>query len=215
MLKTNIAACVLAMLAMSTGANAQTSATTTPPKTAGGAAGSASALAGTWKSAAQEMRLSTPFDVSVWGPNAKSVRTVELRIQPSGEGTLIVTKKVLDGRGRTIAASTSIEEAKLTIGGSHNTVSTRIAHDVTVVSAVRTYPDDPGYKWELTGLRVQIVTFADEDRNTLEVRVDTSDGRDSFWETLQRDARTTPRPAERQKSATPRPSGGRVASFRR
>jgi hypothetical protein len=203
MLKTNIAACALAMLAMSTGAAAQTSATAPQPNAAGRSASPAAVLAGTWKSAADEMRLSSAFDVSVWGPNAKSVRTVELRIQPSGEGTLTVTKKVLDGRGRTIAASTSIEEAKLTIGESHNTVSTRIAHDVTVVSAVRTYPDDPGYKWELTGLRVQIVTFAGEDRNTLEVRVDTSDGRGSFWETLQRDARTTARPAERQKSATP------------
>jgi hypothetical protein len=98
---------------------------------------------------------------------------------------------VLDARGRTVAASTSVEEAKLAIGESRPGASTRVEHDVKVVSAVRTYPDDPGYKWELTGLRVQIVTFADEDRNTLEVRVDTPDGRGSFWETLRRDGRGT------------------------
>jgi hypothetical protein len=176
-------------------ANAREAALPQRTDTASRAQAPASALAGTWKSAAEEMRLSSAFDESVWGPNAKSVRTVELRIQPSGAGTLTITKKVVDARGRTVAASTSVEEATLSIGGSRPGVSTRVEHDVTVVSAVRTYPDDPGYKWELEGLRVKIVTFADEGGNTLEVRVDTPDGRGSFWETLQRDGRAERRPA--------------------
>ena len=203
MLKTHLAACALTMLALSTAANAQTSATT-QPNAAGRAAAPASTLAGTWKSTPEEMRLTSDFDVSVWGPNAKSIRTVELRIQPSGDGTLTVTRKVVDARGRTIAASTSIEQTKLTLGESRNGVSTRVIHDTTVVSAVRTYPDDPGYKWDLSGLRVQIVTFADEDRNSLEVRIDTPDGRDSFWETLRREARTSTRPAERPRAGAAR-----------
>jgi hypothetical protein len=143
-------------------------------------------LAGTWKSATDEMRLTSAFDESVWGKDAKSIRTVELIIKPSGEGTLKVTRSVQDARGRTVAASTSVEEAQIVIGGSRNTVAARIEHDVKVVNAVRTYPDDPGHKWDLDGLNVEVVTFQDGDSNALEVRFDTPEGRGSFWETLRR-----------------------------
>jgi hypothetical protein len=154
-------------------------------------------LAGAWKSAPDEMRLTSAFDESVWGRDAKSVRTVELDLKPSGEGVLKVTRRVVDGRGRTVTASTSIEEARIVIGGARKGVSTRIEHDVKVVSAVRTYPDDPGNKWDLSGLRVQVVTFEDGDRNALEVRFDTPEGRGSFWETLRR----SPPPSRRTSSA--------------
>jgi hypothetical protein len=194
MLKTMISACVFAMLALGATANAQTSATSRlPDDEPARALVFSPALVGTWKSAHQEMRLTTAFDEAVWGSNAKSVRTVELQIQPSGEGVLKVMKQVVDAKGRTVPASTSIEEATLTIGGSRPTISTRIEHDVTVQSAVRTYPDDPVDRWELDGLRVQIVTFADPGNDTLEVRVETPEGRGSFWETLWRDPRTTSR----------------------
>ena len=151
------------------------------------------ALAGSWKSAPDEMRLTSEFDQSVWGPNARSVRTAELVLEPSGEGRLTVTRRVLDAKGRAVTASTSIEEARIVVAGSQKTISTRIEHDVKVVSAVRTYPDDPGYKWDLTGLKVEIVTFEDGDRNTLEVRFDTPEGRGSFWDTLRREARAPAR----------------------
>lgn len=151
-------------------------------------------LAGLWRSAPDEMRLTTEFDESVWGKNAKSVRTVDLDIKPTGEGTLKVTRKVVDAKGRTVPASTSVEEARITIGGSRKTISTRIEHDVKVVSAFRSYPDDPKSKWDLSGLKVEVVTFEDGDRNTLEVRFDTPEGRGSFWETLRRTQAQGPRP---------------------
>lgn len=206
MLKMVFSACAFAMLAMSSLANAQTTATTQRPDDEPGRSDVFSpALAGTWRSAPDEMALTTAFDESVWGPNAKSVRVVELQIRPSGEGVLRVTKRVVDARGRTVPASTSVEEAKLTIGGSRKTIATRVEHDVHVVSAVRTYPDDAAYKWDLTGLKVQVVTFDDEDRNRLEVRFDTPEGRGSFWETLRRDARTPSRRAsERSRAAASR-----------
>jgi hypothetical protein len=194
-----MSACVfamLAMLALGPAANAQIPATSRPP--ADRQVGSQSfspALVGNWKSAPEEIRLTTAFDEAVWGPNAKSVRTVELQIQPSGEGLLKVVKRVVDAKGRTVAASTSVEEAKVTIGGSRPTISTRVEHDVTVQSAVRTYPDEPLHRWELTGLRVQIATFTDADDDALEVRVETPEGRGSFWETLRRDSRSTTRRA--------------------
>ena len=64
-----------------------------------------SMLVGTWKSDPDEMKLTTDFDKSVWGVNATSVRTLELTVGPSGEGTLRLTKKVVDGKGRVVPAS--------------------------------------------------------------------------------------------------------------
>jgi len=56
---------------------------------------------------------------------------------------------------------------------------------VSVRQAERRYPDDPGYTWPVEGLRVGVTTFPD-DPAKLEIRVDTREGRDSFWETLRR-----------------------------
>jgi hypothetical protein len=148
-------------------------------------------LAGRWTSAPNEIPLSSAFDESVWGPKAKSIRTVDLQIDAAGHGVLKVTTRVVDGRGRTVSASTSVEEARLVVGESRNTIATRVEHDVMVASAVRTYPDDPASKWEIEGLKVQIVTFTDGNGNTLEVRFDTPEGRGSFWETLRRRGKST------------------------
>jgi hypothetical protein len=150
------------------------------------------ALVGTWKSPPEETPLSSAFDESVWGPRAKSVRTSELQIDAMGHGTLTVTKKVIDGHGRAVKASTSLEKAQLTIGGSHHAVATRVEHEVMVTSAVRTYPDDPTYKWDLAGLRVEIATFED-DANTVEVRFEPVEGAGAFWQTLRRAARAPTR----------------------
>jgi hypothetical protein len=152
-----------------------------------------SVLVGTWKSAPDEMKLTSDFDKSVWGVNATSVRTLELTVRPSGEGTLRVTKRVVDGKGRVVPASTWIEEAQLKLGGAAPGVATRIEHQATVVKAVRLFPDDPAYRWPLDGLRVKLVTFQDGDDNSIEVRYDTPEGRGSFWETLRRQ-----RPASRR-----------------
>jgi hypothetical protein len=56
---------------------------------------------------------------------------------------------------------------------------------VTVKHAERRYPNDPAGTWTLQGLRVTVSTFAD-DPSRIEVRVDTPEGRGSFWETLRR-----------------------------
>ena len=154
------------------------------------------ALIGTWKSAPDETKLTGDFDKSVWGPNATSVRTLELRVLPSGEGTLRVVKKVVDGKGHVVPASTWIEETQLQLGGATPGVATRLEHQTTVVKAVRRFADDPDDQWPLDGLKVKLVTFQDGDSNTLEVRYDTPEGRGSFWETLRRQ-RSAPRGAAR------------------
>ena len=155
----------------------------------------APSLTGTWRSAPDEMKLTTDFDKSVWGTNATSVRTVELVIRSNTDATLRVVKKVVDAKGRTVPASTWIEESQLQVGEATPGVADRIEHQVTVKRAVRLFPDDPNYKWAMDGLRVKLVTFTARDGNSMEVRYDTPEGRGSFWETLTRARGTTaPRP---------------------
>ena len=155
------------------------------------------ALVGSWKSAPEQIKLTSDFDKSVWGPDASSVRTVDLVVQPSGAATLKVTKKVVDAKGRTVAASTWVEEAQLEIGEAQDGIATRVEHEAKVIKAVRLFPDDPDYRWSLDGLRVKVVTFKDGDGSTIEIRYDTPEGRGSFWETLRRDKAAGPRRAAR------------------
>ena len=150
-------------------------------------------LTGSWKSAPDQINLSTDFDKSVWGAGATSVRTVDLVVRASGDATLKVTKKVVDARGRTVAASTWVEEAQLTIGAPQPGIAGRVEHETKVTSAVRLFPDDPNYKWALDGLQVKVVTFQDGDGSSMEIRYDTPDGRGSFWETLRRQRAAAPR----------------------
>jgi hypothetical protein len=152
---------------------------------------SSGTLAGMWRSAPFELSLTSDFHKSVWGPNAKSVRTVVLQVQPSGEATLTVNKRVVDARGRTVAASTSVEEAQIRIGMPKEGIATRVEYDVAVVKAERRYPDDPSYRWTIDGLQVELTGFTDL-ADSLEVRFDPPDGNDSFWETLRRAGRSAP-----------------------
>ena len=189
----------LAVLLLSAAATAQTARPAPRPDDEHSSKPGASfspALVGTWKSAPDQMKLTSDFDKSVWGSNATSVRTLELTVRASGEGTLRVTKQVVDGKGRVVPASTWIEEAQLKLGGVTPGVATRLEHQATVVKAVRLFPDDPDYKWPLDGLQVMLVTFQDGDSNSIEVRYDTPEGHGSFWETLRRQ-RSGPRRAAR------------------
>jgi hypothetical protein len=146
-------------------------------------------LAGTWRSAVEETPLSSPFEQSVWGKNARSTRVVEMTVKPSGNATLTITRKILDARRREITAATSIEHAEISIGAVQRSNDVRSDLAVTVKHAERRYPDDPQATWPLDGLRVTVSTFAD-DASRIEVRVDTPEGRGSFWETLRRGVNT-------------------------
>lgn len=145
-------------------------------------------LTGTWRSAPEELPLSSAFDESVWGKNARSVRTVEMTVQPNGDAALTVTRKVIDGRGREVRAATAIEYADISIGAVQQANDVRSDLAITVKHAERRYPDDPSGTWTLEGLRVTVSTFAD-DPSRIEVRVDTPEGKGSFWETLRRSGR--------------------------
>jgi hypothetical protein len=162
---------------------------TAPAQSAGDTSHRAPAhLTGTWTSAPDRIALTTPFDESVWGKNATSVRTVDLNVLASGQATLTVVRKVLNARGVAVAGSTSIEEAKLTIGAPRDPVASRVEYETTVTRAERRYPDMPDSTWNLDGLRVTVSTLQGEESNSVEIRFDTPEGRGSFWETLHRAA---------------------------
>jgi hypothetical protein len=150
-----------------------------------GSTTSASALSGTWRSTPDETPLSSAFDESVWGKNAKAIRTVEMVVRAGGDARLTVTRKVVDARGRTVVGSSSIEEADLSLGAVQSTTGVRSELAVMVKKAERRYPDDPKGTFVLEGLRVTVTTFKD-DPAMLEVRVDLPEGRGSFWEALRR-----------------------------
>jgi hypothetical protein len=170
---------------------AQSPSVTTPPAAAAPAARTPASLAGTWVATPFETRLATDFDVSVWGPNASSVRSVELTLNAAGEGALRVTTKVVDGRRRTVAASTSVEEVRLTVGAPASPADGRTEYAVTVTKAERRYPDDPGHAWPLDGLKVRVASLGATAASPIEIRVEPPEGRGSFWETLRRRAKAT------------------------
>ena len=89
------------------------------------------ALIGTWKSAPDELKLTTDFDKSVWGANATSIRTVELIVRSQTEATLRVVKKVVNAKRQTVPASTWIEEAQLQLGAAAPGVADRRSATVT------------------------------------------------------------------------------------
>jgi len=100
-------------------------------------AASSHTLTGAWRSAPEETPLSSEFDESVWGKNAKSVRTVDLTVKPTGDAALTVTRKILDAHGREIKSATSIEHADLTIGAAQPSNDVRSDLAVTVTHAER------------------------------------------------------------------------------
>jgi hypothetical protein len=106
-----------------------------------------------------------------------------MTVKPTGDAVLTITRKVFDGHRRQVKPATSIEHAELSIGSVEHTIDVRSDLAVTVKHAERRYPDDPAGTWALEGLKVTVSTFSD-DPSRIEVRVDTPEGRGSFWETL-------------------------------
>lgn len=147
------------------------------------------ALAGTWQSAADETLLNAPHQVAIWGRNAKEVRTVRMVVKPSGESALTVTRKAIDGRGRTVSGTTSTEHVDLRLGSPEASNGPRVDLPVTLEKAERRYPGDPAGTWTIEGLRVTVTMFSG-DSSRLEVRLDFPEGRGSFWEQLRRQARS-------------------------
>jgi len=143
------------------------------------------AIVGTWRATTERLSLSGDFNEKVWGKNAVSLRDVTLTVKSNGEGTLTVSRKVLDARGRVVPGSPSIEQVDIMLGEAKPGLATRVDHDVRVVKAERRYPDIAGDRWPLENLGVSVVTFTDA-HDAVEVRFDPADGQGAFSERLLR-----------------------------
>jgi hypothetical protein len=151
-------------------------------------------LSGTWNAEPLELKLNSDFDVSVWGPNASSLRNVEMTIRGTGQGTIKVTRSVVDGRGKPKRASVSVEEAALQVRPPETVDANRIEPIVEVENPKRCYPDDPSDCSSLTGLKVKLLA-TDLEHDRIYLHFDLPDGRGSFGETLIRRGARTKRPA--------------------
>jgi hypothetical protein len=146
-------------------------------------------LAGVWKAPEDRVPRATALDVQVFGPDAYEVKSVDLTIQPTGEGVLKVSKAVVGQKGRRYAPS--IVEAKLVIGTPRTSITGRIEPAVRVVSAEERYLDGSGDRWSRDGSRVTISLASLED-NQMELRFDTANGSESFGETMTRQRAAAP-----------------------
>jgi len=155
-------------------------------------------IVGSWKSAPFELELVSDLHRSVYGPNAKSVRVVDLVIRRSGEGTFTVTNLVRNGRGAVVPGTQSVEALTFTVGPSEPAPGDRTRHSTKVVKAERRYLDEPAGRFPLEGAALEVYPPT-ESKGPLEVRYDTPEGSGSFWETLRPAAARAPaRPAPAQ-----------------
>jgi hypothetical protein len=142
-------------------------------------------MAGQWKAAPFEVTLTSDYQESVYGKDARSVRQVDLTIRPSGEGTFTVVSSIRDRRGRTVPGTRQIEDVQFTVGDLQRETGHQPRYTSRIVRAERRYPDDPSYRFPLDGAKLEL--FVPEGKQgTLDVRFDTPEGRGSFWETLRR-----------------------------
>jgi hypothetical protein len=151
------------------------------------------ALAGRWSSAPFEVELTSDFHRSVYGGSARSVRSVAMTINPSGDGVFTVTNRVRDGRGREVAGTRELEELRFAVGELVEEPGRQPHYMTRVARAERRFADDPASAFPLDGAKLAI--YLKEGKPvTVEVRFDTPEGTGSFWETLRRQGAAATRP---------------------
>ena len=159
-----------------------------------GNAGVVKSLVGVWRAPEYRIKRTSEVGERIFGPNAFDVRTVELTLQPSGEGLLKISTEVVDAKGRKFAPM--ITEVKLSVAppqGAASAAPGKIEPAVTVTGAEEQYLDETKYRSPVNGVRVALLT--DAAAKEVELRFETPNGTGSFWTTL--------RPAAASKPAAP------------
>jgi len=141
-------------------------------------------LAGRWRSAPFELSLTSDLHVSVYGSGARSVRSVSMTIEPSGDGVFRVTNSVRDRRGRLVAATQEIQEVAFSVGDLVEEPGRQRHYATRIVKAERRFADEPSSASSRDGVKLGI--YALDTPGAIEVRFDTPEGTGSFWETLRR-----------------------------
>ena len=162
-------------------------------------------LAGHWESAPLELALTDEFHRSVYGDGARSVRSVAMTIQPSGDGVFRVTTSVRNRRGY-VPGTQETQEVVFTLGTLVEEAGRPPHYATRVEKAERRFADDPSSAFARDGVTLAI--YPPESKpGTLEVRFDTPEGTGSFWETLSKRAR--PGRSSQPRSMTPVQRGTR------
>jgi len=167
-------------------------------------------LAGIWQAPQYKMERASEVGAQVFGQNAFDIRSVDLALEPSGEGVLKISTSVLDQKGKTWAPT--VIEAKVMVVLPQSSGAGRCEPVVTVTSVEERYLDNTNYQTPLSGSRVMMVT--DPAARQIEVRFETPRGEGSFWSTLMRQASGTERGQRPRRSqpASP-PQRARPAQF--
>lgn len=142
-------------------------------------------LAGRWQSAPFELSLTSDFHRSVYGSGARSVRSVTMTIEPSGEGVFRVTSSVHDRQGRVVAGTQEIEDVKFTVGDLVEEAGRQPHYTSRIVHSERRFVDEPSSAFPRDGVTLRIYLLQDKP-GAVEVRFETPEGTGSFWETLRR-----------------------------
>ena len=149
-------------------------------------------LAGRWTSTPFELALTSDFHKSVYGAGARSVRSVAMAIQPSGEGVFTVTSSVRDRRGQVVPGTAEVEEVRFAVGDLAEEPGRQPHYTTRIVRAERRFSDDPASAFPRDG--VKLALYVQEGKpGTMEVRFDTPEGTGSFWETIRRTTGGKPR----------------------
>jgi hypothetical protein len=144
----------------------------------------AASLTGRWRSAPFELSLSSDLHVSVYGTGARSVRSVSMTIEPSGNGVFRVTSSVRDRRGRVVSGTEEIQEVTFILGDLVQDPGRQPHYATRVVKAERRFADEPASGFPREGVTLGI--YPRDTPRTIEVRFDTPEGAGSFWESLRR-----------------------------
>lgn len=140
-------------------------------------------LAGQWQSAPLELALTDEFHRSVYGDGARSVRTVTMTLQPSGDGVFRVESSVRDRRGHVVSGTQETQEVAFAMGTEVEEPGRPAHFGTRIVKAERRYADDPSSAFPRDGVTLAIYP-SESKPGSLEVRFDTPEGTGSFWETL-------------------------------
>lgn len=138
---------------------------------------------GLWRAPADRVPLS---EDTVWGPRATAVRLAEMRIRGDGTGTITITRRVVNGAGRTLPGSRIIETAAFSIGSIEQPAGLRPRHATTIARSERHFPDPPVVRTPIDDLTLNIFPPTAEAQDTIEIRFETFDGESTFSDTLRR-----------------------------
>jgi hypothetical protein len=173
---------------------AQASATAASPDTAH----FPKSMVGRWRAQPDRTPLS---DDSAWGARATAVRLTEMRIGETGEGSVTVTRSVVNAAGRTLPGSRTVDTADFVLGAEEQPLGLLPRYTTRIMSAERRLAGPPAVTTTIDMLQVQIYPPDTDAPDSLRLSFSVWDGDGSFSTTLQRERTPTATSTRRNSSS--------------